>query len=459
MTPNNISVAPTVRMAGRVVIHSRSAQAGEQLVQAVARQGYEAQTAADLDTLQQLLMQGNVGACVLDEPPSTEFVESLAAWIRQLGFVTQLVVLPALSARNAPTSARLPADVLEPPHTPDRIGRALFAAVGRAKLLAENQQLKQDLDGKMMPDLIGHSPAMQRVRTELRNLADDTKPVLITGEAGSGLTFIARAVHTVRQGDRQPLVTVRCGVLSAAAAEAALFGQDDNPSDQSRGRVLSASGGTLLLDDVDALALSVQMALASALSRHAANGGEPIQLIATTHADLRLLAAKREFDSNLLACLNGHTLSVPSLRERRQDIPSLAEHFLAEHAAREGLAVKQLSTDSIACLQSYAWQGNVRELENVVSRCCTLDTGSVLTAAMISPWLEGECAAGAEISGLSLREMERKLIEATFNRFNGNRELTARALKIGLRTLSGKLREYGYPPRGGPGSNRQVRAA
>ena len=78
---------------------------------------------------------------------------------------------------------------------------------------------------------------------------------------------------------------------------------------------------------------------------------------------------------------------------------------------------------------------------------------------MISPWLEGECAVGAEISGLSLREMERKLIEATFNRFNGNRELTARALKIGLRTLSGKLREYGYPPRGGPGSNRQVRAA
>ena len=357
MTLNTPSVAPTVRMAGRVVIHSRSAQAGEQLVQAVARQGYEAQTAADLDTLQQLLMQGNVGACVLDEPPSTEFVESLAAWIRQLGFVTQLVVLPALSARNAPTSARLPADVLEPPHTPDRIGRALFAAVGRAKLLAENQQLKQDLDGKMMPDLIGHSPAMQRVRTELRSLADDTKPVLITGEAGSGLTFIARAVHTVRQGDRQPLVTVRCGVLSAAAAEAALFGRDDNQSDQSRGRVLSASGGTLLLDDVDALALSVQMSLASALSRHAASGGEPIQIIATTHADLRLLAAKRDFDSNLLACLNGHTLSVPSLRERRQDIPSLAEHFLAEHAAREGLAVKQLSTDSIACLQSYGWQG------------------------------------------------------------------------------------------------------
>ena len=459
MTPNNPSVAPTVRMAGRVIVHSRNPQSGEQLLQAVSRQGYESDRAADLDTLQQLLMQGNVAACVLDEPPSTEFVESLAAWIKQLGFITQLIVLPALSARNSPTSARLPADVLEPPHTPDRIGRALFAAVGRARLLAENQQLKQDLDGKMMPDLIGHSPAMQRVRSELRNLADDTQPVLLTGEPGSGLTFIARAVHSVRQGDSRPLVTVRCGVLSAAAAEAALFGQADGQSDQPHGRVLSASGGTLLLDDIDALALSVQMTLASALARHAANGGQPIQLIATTHADLRLMAARREFDSNLLACLNGHVLTVPSLRERRQDIPPLAEHFLAEHAAREGLPLKQLSTDAVSCLQTYGWAGNVRELENVISRCCTLDTGSVLTAAMITPWLEGECAAGAEICGLSLREMERKLIEATFNRFNGNRELTARALKIGLRTLSGKLREYGYPPRGGPGSNRQARAA
>jgi DNA-binding NtrC family response regulator len=438
-------------MAGRVVVHSRSPQAGEQLLQAVSRQGYDAQRAADLDALQQLLMQGNVAACVLDEPPSPEFVESLGAWIRQQGFVTQLVVLPALAARNAPTSVRLPAEVLEPPHTPDRIGRALFAAVGRARLLAENQQLKQDLDGKMMPDLIGHSPAMQRVRTELRNLADDSRPVLVTGEAGSGVTFIARAVHSVRQGDRQPLITVRCSVLSAAAAEAALFGPSAAPGEEPRGRVLVAGDGTLLIDDIDALALSVQASLAAALSRQASGSTPAIQVIATTHADLRLLAAKREFDSNLLACLTAHTLVVPPLRERRQDVAPLAEHFLAEHAAREGLAPKQLSTDAIACLQAYAWSGNVRELENVISRCCVLDTGTVLTAAMISPWLEGECAAAGEVTGLSLREMERKLIEATFNRFSGNRELTARALKIGLRTLSGKLREYGYPPRGGPG--------
>lgn len=457
MTPTISNGAATVRLAGRVVVHSRSAQSGEQLLQAILRQGYDAQRVADLDGLQQSLMQENVAACVLDEPPSNEFVESLGAWIRHQGLVTQLVVLPALAARNTVGAVRLPAEVLEPPHTPDRIGRALFAAVGRARLLAENFQLKQDLDGKMLPDLIGHSPAMQRLRTELRNVVEDNRPVLVCGEPGSGVTFIARAIHSVRCGDQQPLLTVRARVLSGAAAETALFG--DGSTAEARGRVLVASGGTLLLDDVDALPLSVQSQLAAALTRDAAASPPAPQLIATTHADLKVLAARAEFDPVLLRCLSVQTVNVPPLRERRQDIALLAEHFLAEHAAREGLAPRQLSTDAVHCLQSYAWPGNVRELENVISRCCTLEPGSLLTAAMITPWLDGDCASGAEVVGLSLREMERKLIEATFNRFNGNRELTARALKIGLRTLSGKLREYGYPPRGGPGSNRQVRAA
>jgi DNA-binding NtrC family response regulator len=150
---------------------------------------------------------------------------------------------------------------------------------------------------------------------------------------------------------------------------------------------------------------------------------------------------------------------LPPLRERREDIAALAEHFLAEFAAREGRPIKQVTVEALERLKAYHWPGNVRELENVIGRCCALEHGGLLTAAMIMPWLEEARDAGSDDMGLSLREMERKLIEATFTRFHGNRELTARALKIGLRTLSGKLREYGYPPRGGPGSNREARAA
>jgi DNA-binding NtrC family response regulator len=110
-------------------------------------------------------------------------------------------------------------------------------------------------------------------------------------------------------------------------------------------------------------------------------------------------------------------------------------------------------------MRRYHWPENCRELQNVISRCCSLSTATVITAEMIEPWLEKSSDDEATDPGMTLASMERKLIEATFNRYAGNRELTAKALKIGLRTLSGKLREYGYPPRGGPGSNRESRAA
>lgn len=459
MTPNPSSGAATVRMAGRVVVHSRNAQSCEQLALAVARQGYEVLRANSVETLQAALQQESIAACVLDEPESTRFVEAVAATIRELATITQIIVLPPLGVRPETLAVRGIADVLEPPHTPERIGRALFAAVGRSRLLAENQQLKQDLDGRMWPDVIGHSSAMGRVRTELRGLVEHRQPVLISGEPGTGATFIARAIHTVRCGDQQPLVTLRCNVMSAAAAEAALFGDPSNPG-VSAGRLVAGIGNTLLLDDVEGLPLSVQSQLARALAQ-AASGPEESRahVLATTHADLRKLAAQGQFDPALLRQLSIHCIHLPALRDRRQDIGPLTAHFLAETAAREGLPVKRLTTETLDCLHGYSWPGNVRELENVIARCCTLDSSPTLTPAEVTPWLEGECAAPAEIAGLSLREMERKLIEATFTRFHGNRELTARALKIGLRTLSGKLREYGYPPRGGPGSNRQVRAA
>ena len=111
--------------------------------------------------------------------------------------------------------------------------------------------------------------------------------------------------------------------------------------------------------------------------------------------------------------------------------------------------------DALHVLQSYDWPGNVRELENMVERACALDWGSKLTTEMLVPWMSKECSSDGPdaLPGMTLAEMERKLIEAAFNRFAGNREKTAKALQIGIRTLSGKLREYGYPPRGGPGSN------
>ena len=136
------------------------------------------------------------------------------------------------------------------------------------------------------------------------------------------------------------------------------------------------------------------------------------------------------------------------------------EHFIGEISLKEGRPPRSVSTEALQLLENHPWPGNVRELQNVIERACTIEVGGAIGAESIRPWLQNESGEdNVEGVGMTLREMERKLIESTFARCNGNRERTAQILKIGLRTLSGKLREYGYPPRGGPGSNLKIHTA
>jgi DNA-binding NtrC family response regulator len=219
-------------------------------------------------------------------------------------------------------------------------------------------------------------------------------------------------------------------------------------------------GGSILLDNVDTVALPFQKRLAQLLEQRAAavlNGttdGPNIRFIAATHGDLNRLAMEGRFRDDLLQHLSGITLQSPPLRVRTNDIPLLVEHFISQISLKEGRPPRQISAEALQLLESHAWPGNVRELQNVVERCCTVDADECISPDDLRPWLSHDAIEdGAECVGMTLAEMERKLIESTFARCNGNREKTAQILQIGLRTLSGKLREYGYPPRGGPGSN------
>ena len=135
------------------------------------------------------------------------------------------------------------------------------------------------------------------------------------------------------------------------------------------------------------------------------------------------------------------------------------EHFIGQISLKEGRPLRAVTSAALGMLESYPWPGNVRELQNVIERACTAQVSEAITADDLRPWLQdGATEDSVEGVGMTLREMERKLIESTFARCNGNRERTAQILKIGLRTLSGKLREYGYPPRGGPGSNIRIQS-
>lgn len=452
-----MSPPATVRPTGRVAACASDPTAQRQLEMAIRRNGYDAVTVSNLDDLRSLLLAENFAAAVIDEPQSISAIGSLDAELRRLDRPTQLVLLPSIGQRmEIPKSYSC--EVVEPPLTPDRIGRALFGAVGRAQLISENLELRQKLEGRMFDGLVGFSSQTREMRNKIHQAAEHDQPILVVGEAGSGKSEAARAIHLTRSGPSKPLLTIRCNLLTSAAVEAELFGDGDAP-----GRLDAAAEGTIVLEDIEALTMPLQAKLAEIIRNGAyRRNGNYVPLrtrfIATTSANLRKLCSEEKFDVRLIDIIERHRIQVAPLRHRVEDIASLAEHFLQQACVREGQHLRRLSTEALDRLESHNWPGNVRELENVINRICSLAGGSVVTVEELLPWLE-QSEESTEAPGMTLREMERKLIEATFNRFGGNRELTAKALQIGIRTLSGKLREYGYPPRGGPGSNRKIARA
>lgn len=331
----------------------------------------------------------------------------------------------------------------------------------------EVRRLRQQLGSRAMRAFLGHSPAAAEIRTQIAE-CDDAATVLIQGEPGAGAETVAQAIHTCGRQAHRAFVKLDAALLSAEALEREL-----NPAPRAAGalggeaddcppsRLEAAAGGTLYLKNVDLLAPGLQRHVLALVRRQCGAGAaaeskrlDRICLVASTHADLQSLVEQKRFRDDLYAELSTRTITVPPLRDRVQDIGLLAEHFIGSATVAEGKPTKRLTVDALKLLEQHGWPGNAAELRHVVEQACALEAGPLLTAEMIRPWIAGGSdGAPAPAAGLSLREMERKLIETTFARCEGNRERTAQALQIGLRTLSGKLREYGYPPRGGPGSN------
>lgn len=456
----SVSIPPaTIRPTGRVAACAKDVAAQQHLELAIRRNGYESIPVASLEVLRSLLLSENIAAAVIDEPESIEAIERLDTEMRRMDRPTQFILLPSIGQRmTVPRSVSC--EVVDPPLTPERIGRALFSAVGRAQLISENLELKQKLEGRMFDGLVGVSQQTRELRNQIHLAAEHDQPVLVMGEQGCGKSEAARAIHLTRSGPAQPFLTIRCNLLTSAAIEKELFGDQET-----QGRLTAAAEGTLVFEDVEALTVPMQIQVAEIIRNSAYRRGDnyiPLRarIVATTTANLRQLVAEEKFDSRLLNLIERNSIYVAPLRSRMADLPALAEHFVQQCCVREGQHMRRLSQEAIGLLEQHDWPGNVRELENVINRCCSLAGDPVISADELRPWLEQSANESAEAPGLTLKEMERKLIEATFNRFGGNRELTAKALQIGIRTLSGKLREYGYPPRGGPGSNRkQQRAA
>ena len=306
---------------------------------------------------------------------------------------------------------------------------------------------------------------MQALRRRIAQLAPTDETVLITGESGVGKELVARAIHLASSRSSRALVSVNCPALSPQLMESELFGHERGSftsAEVSRvGRFELAEGGTILLDEVTEIGLPLQAKLLRVLQeRSYERVGESqarqadVRVVASSNRDLPSEVRAGRFRQDLYFRLAVVPLEVPSLRDRLEDLPELIEHFRSAAEQRLGRDACRLGDDAMQLLLEYQWPGNVRELENLVTRACVMCSGQHVSAADLSGWLidapstEDEEAQSLGLPvGMNLHEMERKLIEATLERFRGHRAQTAQALGIGVRTLSNKLRSYGYAPR------------
>jgi DNA-binding NtrC family response regulator len=430
----------------------------------------EIDTAGSAATAIERLTLRPFDVCLVDATWNASIVADLVGRIQAAHRSTQVVRLSD-SAEETAGSADEPIEVVPLLASPAVVRRLLRSALQKAKLQSENRSLKRQLQMRVLSEIVGQSEAAQNLRESVRAAADQDGCVLFHGEAGAGSEHAARVVHLASGRALRPFLVLDCRVHSTESLERELLGEASVTASaeeaEEAGRLSSGAGGTLFLKNIEMLPLAAQRKLAGILARKSfpcpvTGKTRPldVRVMASTHVDLAVEAQEGRFPIGLYEALTACCIQVPPLRERPQDLGLLTERVLNHLAVVEGKPVKRLSVEALKTLRTHDWPGNLRELENVIERACSLDDSALLTAEMVAPWIARSIEAAAqEASGLSLREMERKLIETTFTRCQGNREQTARLLKIGIRTLSGKLREYGYPPRGGPGSNRRLAKA
>ncbi len=307
----------------------------------------------------------------------------------------------------------------------------------------------------------GQSPAWQKLMAQVAQVAPANAPVLIQGETGSGKEVVARTLHAQSRRAAGPFLAVNCGAVSRELLESELFGHEKGSftgaTTAKPGLIAAAEGGTLFLDEVGEMPGPMQVSLLRFLDRkeYRPVGSTrtlqaDVRIVGATNGDLQELVHQGRFRDDLLYRINTVTLRVPSLRERPEDIPRLAEYFLATIRI-PGTAARSFAPDAIARLVTYAWPGNIRELRNVIERVALMNPSatsrplSLEDIAQVMP----QPAAGHDASdqtNLSMDDMERVHILRVLDAHRGNKTHAAKALQIDYKTLLTKLKKYGLSP-------------
>jgi len=357
-------------------------------------------------------------------------------------------------------------DMLTKPFEPEELLYRVKNALQHTRLLEENRELREELVGRFRFDnIIGASQGLKETLERVEKVAVRDTSVLVTGESGTGKELIAQAIHYNSPRKEKKFVAINCGALPASLLESELFGYRKGAftgaAENRRGLLETADGGTLFLDEVGNLPMTVQKTLLRFLQEQEFNRlGDPtptkvdVRVLSATNADLKVAVKAGEFREDLYYRLNVVNIHLPPLRERRDDIPLLAAHFIGLQNSKFSTQIKGLAPDALEAAVDYAWPGNIRQLRNVIEASLAMEGTSFITLPVLAQFIEvahrePEAESGSDEASddgeytKALSRFETEYIRGLLRKNNGNVEAAARDAGTNMATIYRKIKKYG----------------
>ena len=446
----------------KVLVVDDEVDHAEVMCEALSRLGHQCDVTHGLDEARKKLDRGKYDVVVTDlrmdgERDGLELLRQT----REMSPPPPVILVTAVN--DVPTSKEALAggayDYITKPLDLDQLRAQVNRAAEKNALRQQNEVLEAELlERGSFEGIVGRSEAMSRVVRTARQVAASDIPVLILGESGTGKELVARAIHDHSARRKRRLVTLNCAGLAETILEDELFGHVrgafTGAAGERAGRFEHADGGTLFLDEVGDMPATMQAKLLRTLENGEVvrlGSNEPrrvdVRLVSATNRDLDAMVERGDFRQDLYFRIKGVSVTIPPLRERREDIPLLTHFFLKKASEKYAKHVTGIAPEAQQRLMGYGWPGNVRQLKNAVENMVVLgEDGAELTAdvlpAEISPKSGPKPGGGGGLVGISVRQAEEELIRNTLQMTDGNRAEAAQMLGIGERTLYRKIKEY-----------------
>ena len=460
-------------MIERILVVDDDQSLREFLTITLGRDGFEVVAAASGPEALRAMQEAPADLALVDlKMPGMDGLEVLRR-LKEVSETVAVVIVTAFATTETAIQALKEGayDYLIKPFKVDELKLVVRKALEERRLRWENQRLRREVELRYtLGNMVGKSSKVQDLFATISRLAESRATVLLTGESGTGKTLLAKTIHFNSSRKNGPFVGVNCAAIPNELMESELFGHVRGAFTgaiaNKQGLFEAADGGTLLLDEISEMSTHLQAKLLRVLEDREirpVGGTKPVRvevrIVAATNRDLAQAMARGAFREDLFYRLNVISVGLPSLRERREDIPLLVNHFLQKFTELSGAPAKMLSPEALACLEAYPWPGNIRELENVIERSVTLETGPIIRPESLPESLRRPRPPDAfhvdfPPEGIDLdklmEQIERDLIRRALERVDGVQSRAAQLLGTGFRSFRYRLQKYGMIERGGP---------